>query len=75
MEIKDGKDYILQIKELILEYTKYLNRDLSFQNIDEELKDPSHKYTAPEGKILVAIEKECIVGMVAYHSIVMKDAK
>lgn len=38
MEIKDGKDYISQVKDLIIEYTKRLNRDLSFQNIDEEFK-------------------------------------
>ena len=42
-------------------------RDLSFQNIDEELQDPAHKYTAPEGEILVAIENEKVMGMVAYH--------
>lgn len=67
MEIKDGKDYISQVKDLIIEYTKRLNRDLSFQNIDEELKDPSYKYTAPEGEILVAVENGTVIGMVAYH--------
>ena len=33
-----------------------LGRDLSFQNINDELRDPAHKYTAPEGEILV-VEK------------------
>ncbi|MBQ9610365.1 MAG: hypothetical protein IJV15_13105 [Lachnospiraceae bacterium] len=37
MTIKDGKDYIPQVKDLIIEYTNRLNRDLSFQRIDEEL--------------------------------------
>ena len=37
MEICNGDDYLDQVKELILEYTKRLGRDLSFQNIDEEL--------------------------------------
>ena len=36
--IKDGKDYISQVRELITEYTRRLNRDLSFQNIEEELR-------------------------------------
>ena len=67
MQIVDGKNYIPQVKNLIIEYTQRLNRDLSFQNIDEELKDPAHKYTAPQGEILVAIDKDSIIGMVAYH--------
>ena len=44
-----------------------LNRDLSFQNIDDELKDPSKKYTASAGELLVAIESDEVVGMIAYH--------
>jgi ribosomal protein S18 acetylase RimI-like enzyme len=68
MEIKDGKNYIAQVKELIAEYANRLNRDLSFQQIDAELSDPTAKYTAPEGEILVAVnEKDTVVGMVAYH--------
>ena len=67
MKIKDGKDYIPQIKVLIIEYTKRLGRDLSFQNLDAELEDPAHKYTAPEGEILVVVENDLVLGMVAYH--------
>ena len=37
MEICNGVDYLDQVKELIIEYTKRLGRDLFFQNIDEEL--------------------------------------
>lgn len=37
MEICNVVDYLDQVKELIIEYTKRLGRDLSFQNIDEEL--------------------------------------
>ena len=66
--IKDGKDYISQVRDLIIEYTKRLNRDLSFQNINEELENPAIKYTAPEGELLVAVdETDDVVGMVAYH--------
>ena len=67
MNIMDGKDFIPQIKELIIEYTERLGRDLTFQNIEEELQDPATKYTAPEGEILVALEENEVVGMVAYH--------
>lgn len=67
MKIVDGIDYLPEVKELILEYFQRLGRDLSFQNIEDELKDPSYKYTAPEGELLVAIESEKVLGMVAYH--------
>lgn len=67
MKIVDGKPYIQQIKELIIEYTKWLGRNLSFQNLDDELKDPAKKYTSPEGELLVAVEGEYVLGMIAYH--------
>lgn len=34
----------------------------------EELKNPAVKYTAPEGELLVAVDKtDHVIGMVAYH--------
>lgn len=67
MTIADGKNYLPEVKELIKEYSNRLGRDLSFQNIDDELKDPAHKYTAPEGELLVALDGDEVLGMVAYH--------
>lgn len=67
MKIVDGKDYLPEVIELIKEYLKRLGRNLSFQNIEDELKDPSRKYTAPEGELLVAIDHDRVLGMVAYH--------
>ena len=67
MQIVDGKDYLSEVKALIIEYSRRLGRDLSFQNFDDELQNPAHKYTAPEGEILVAIEDEKVLGMIAYH--------
>ena len=67
MIIIDGKEYLVQVKELIDEYLTYLGRDLTFQNIDEELNDLTKKYCSPNGEILVAIENNNILGMVAYH--------
>lgn len=68
MKIVDGKDYIEQVKAQIIEYTSRLGRDLAFQNIDEELKNPAKKYTPPEGELLVAVDdNETVIGMIAYH--------
>ena len=67
MQITDGKDYIPQVRDLIKAFTDALGRDLSFQNIDEELQDPARKYTAPNGELLVAVEDGRLLGMVAYH--------
>ncbi len=67
MVITDGKNRINEVRGLILEYTQRLGRDLSFQNIDDELNDPAKKYTAPEGELLVAVEDGRVVGMAAYH--------
>ena len=68
MEIVDGKPYIEQVKNLLIEYTKNLGRDLSFQNIDDELENPARKYTEPAGALLVVIDGSGNVGgMIAYH--------
>ncbi len=67
MRIADGKDHLEEVRNLITEYHERLGRDLSFQNIDDELADPALKYTAPEGEMLVITENEKVLGMVAYH--------
>ena len=68
MKIVNGTDYIEQVKIKIIEYTTRLGRDLSFQNIDEELSNPAIKYAAPQGELLVALDDhEKVIGMVAYH--------
>ena len=67
MTIVDGKPYIEQVRNRILEYTTALGRDLSFQDIEDELSDPAGKYTPPAGEILVAYEDGTVWGMVAYH--------
>ena len=67
MQITDGSSYLDEIKNLIIEYIKSLNRDLSFQNLDEELNNLKAKYTYPNGRIIVAIVDKKIVGCVAYH--------
>ncbi|MCD7808888.1 MAG: GNAT family N-acetyltransferase [Erysipelotrichaceae bacterium] len=65
--IIDGSDYLEDIKELIIIYTKELDRDLSFQNLDKELSDLKEKYVYPHGRILAAKVDNQIVGCVAYY--------
>ena len=38
MKIVDGKNYLSEVKELIQEYSRRLGRELSFPNIEDELK-------------------------------------
>ena len=68
MKIVDGTEYLDNIKELITEYTKFLNRNLDFQGLDEELKDLKSKYTGDNGEIIAALSDDNIViGCAAYH--------
>ena len=67
MKIVNGKECLSQVRELITEYTTSLGRDLSFQNLEEELRDPLQKYTPPHGEMIVLLENEKALGMAAYH--------
>lgn len=67
MKIIDGKDYVSEVKQMILDYANELDRDLSFQELDSELDNIKNKYLPPNGEILIAVLDEEIIGMVAYH--------
>ena len=67
IEIKNGADYLPQIRELIIEYTNSLGRDLSFQDLSGELADIAAKYTPPAGELIAAAEEGRVLGMAAYH--------
>ena len=77
MHLVDGALYVEQVRTLLLEYTRQLGRDLTFQQIDEELRDPARKYAAPHGALLMAFAKDEPAGMVAYrrHSAVRCEMK
>ena len=51
-------------KKLIIEYTQWLNLDLCFQNIDDELKNFPEKYQEPDGAFIIAKENNNIIGCV-----------
>jgi ribosomal protein S18 acetylase RimI-like enzyme len=52
-------------KGLVLEYIKWLNADLAFQNVDDELKNFPKKYKSPDGEFIIAKENEKVIGCVA----------
>lgn len=55
------------VRSLLSAYTKELGRDLSFQHLTEELRDPVKKYTMPHGELLLARQQQAFCGMVAYR--------
>ncbi|MDR2764988.1 MAG: GNAT family N-acetyltransferase [Tannerella sp.] len=61
---KLNKSEIQNARDLIIEYIKWLNQDLSFQNIDEELNSFPEKYNEPDGIFIIAKEKSHVVGCV-----------
>ena len=67
IEIIDGANHLDEVKQLVIEYTNFLGRDLSFQHFDDELNDLSAKYMPPEGRLLCAAVDGEIIGCVAYH--------
>jgi ribosomal protein S18 acetylase RimI-like enzyme len=52
-------------KELLREYVQWLDTDLAFQNIDDELKHFPQKYEPPDGGFIIAKENNSVVGCVA----------
>lgn len=68
LTVMDGEPYLDQIKTLIAEYARSLDRDLSFQGLNEELADLSAKYFPPNGRILAAVTEDGgVIGCVAYR--------
>ena len=69
IKIEKGYKYIDEVKRLIKLYMSELNRNLDFQDFDEELKHLEQKYAQPQGIILVAQNKnKDIVGCVAFQT-------
>lgn len=68
MRITDGSPYLEEIRALIVEYAESLHRDLSFQNLTEELGHLADKYTGPNGRFLAALSDDGgVIGCVAYR--------
>jgi ribosomal protein S18 acetylase RimI-like enzyme len=56
-------------KQLIIAYIQWLNQDLCFQNIDDELKTFPKKYSEPEGAFLIAKKHNEVTGCVGIRKL------
>jgi ribosomal protein S18 acetylase RimI-like enzyme len=60
---------IIAAKNLILEYIQWLDQDLCYQNINDELNNFPEKYKEPEGAFIIAKDNSNIVGCVGIRKI------
>ena len=65
----ETEEEILEAKNLIIEYIQWLNQDLGFQNIDDELNNFPEKYKEPEGAFIIAKVNNEVIGCVGIRKI------
>jgi putative acetyltransferase len=64
-----GSGDIATARELFLEYQRGLGVDLCFQSFDEELNTLPGRYARPSGRLLLAVQGESAVGVVAMRGL------
>ena len=67
-EAENPRD-ISTARELFLEYQHGLGVDLCFQSFDEELASLPGRYVRPAGRLLLAIDGESTLGVVALRAL------
>jgi GNAT superfamily N-acetyltransferase len=60
----ETREQLVQAKELFKEYATSLGFDLAFQNFDKEFAELPGDYASPEGRLLLALKDNEIVGCV-----------
>jgi N-acetylglutamate synthase-like GNAT family acetyltransferase len=65
----ETNEEITKTKDLIMEYIKWINQDLSFQDIDDELENFPNKYEEPLGAFIIAKENENVIGCVGLRNL------
>jgi N-acetylglutamate synthase-like GNAT family acetyltransferase len=59
----------IKTKDLIMEYIKWIDQDLSFQDINDELGRFPNKYKEPLGAFIIAKENENVIGCVGLRNL------
>jgi GNAT superfamily N-acetyltransferase len=67
-------DHIASIRELFLEYQRWLGLDLCFQNFSAELAALPGDYALPSGRLLLALHAARPAGCIALRKLVLEDA-
>jgi len=65
----DSKEYLSQVRELLIEYAASLGFDLHFQEFKKEVAGFPGEYSPPDGRFLLAEEDEKTAGCVALRRI------
>jgi len=65
----ETSDEILGAKNLIIEYIQWLDHDLGYQNIDDELNNFPEKYKEPEGAFIIAKDGNAVIGCVGIRKL------
>jgi ribosomal protein S18 acetylase RimI-like enzyme len=60
---------VTQARELFIEYSEGLGLDLCFQNFERELAELPGRYALPEGRLLLAVSDESVMGCVGLRKI------
>ena len=67
MKLKQAEsaEEIEQARGLFVEYAAWLGVDLCFQGFEEELRELPGSYAPPDGRLLLALEEDALMGCVA----------
>jgi ribosomal protein S18 acetylase RimI-like enzyme len=60
---------IEKTKDLIKEYLVWVDKDLSFQNIDQELASFPEKYEEPDGSFFTAKDGDAVIGCIGLRKL------
>ena len=64
-----GRELVPTVRELFLEYASSIDTDLCFQDFEQEIAELPGKYAPPEGRLMLAREREAVAGSVALRKI------
>ena len=62
-------EHIEETRRIFREYEVWLGLSLCFQNFEEELRDLPGKYAPPDGRLLLAIDRENVAGSIAMRKL------